>query len=148
LIVKVNMAALVLNLVAGVALIPPFGAWGAVAANVVAQAVALVLLALNEPLALQHRARNYLRLLRSLVIGCVCAGAALAAGVLIEGASSLLALVAACLVGGTLYVAGIRRSNTGLKPDERDALAAALGTRVRPYVAGLLAPITTRPADL
>ena len=147
LIVRVNTAALVLNLVAGVALIPPFGAWGAVAANVVAQAVALVLLALNEPLALQLRSRIYLKLLRSFVIGSVCAAAALAAGVLVEGFSSLLALVAACMVGGALYVIGIRRSNTGLTPDERDVLAAALGARVRPYLAGLLGPITTRAAE-
>ena len=126
LIVRVNAAALVLNLVAGVALIPPFGAWGAVAANVVAQAIALVLLALNEPLALQLRARVYLKLLRSFVIGSVCSGAALAAGVLVERISSPLALVAACVVGGALYVIGIRRSNTGLTSEERDLLAGAL----------------------
>jgi O-antigen/teichoic acid export membrane protein len=147
LIVRVNVAALVLNLVAGVALIPPFGAWGAVAANVLGQAVALVLLALNEPLALQLRARVYLILLRPFGIGSVCAAAALAAGVLVEGASSLLALVAACVVGGALYVTGIRRSNTGLTPDERDVLAAALGAQVQPYLAGLLRPITTRAAE-
>jgi O-antigen/teichoic acid export membrane protein len=147
LIVRVNTAALVLNLVAGVALIPPFGAWGAVAANVVAQTVALVLLALNEPLALQLRSRVYLKLLRSFVIGSVCTAAALAAGVLVEGFSSLLALVAACMVGSALYVIGIRRSNTGLTPDERDVVAAALGARVRPYLAGLLGPITTRAAE-
>jgi O-antigen/teichoic acid export membrane protein len=147
LIVRVNTAALVLNLVAGVALIPPFGAWGAVAANVLAQAIGLVLLALNEPLALQLRARVYFRLLRSFVIGSVCAAAALAAGVFVEGASSLLALAAACVVGGALYVTGIRRSNTGLTPDERDVLAAALGDQVQPYLAGLLRPITTRAAE-
>jgi O-antigen/teichoic acid export membrane protein len=147
LIVTANMAALVLNLIAGVALIPPFGAWGAVAANVLAQGAGLVLLALNEPLALQLRARVYFTLLRSFVIGSVCAAAALAVGVLVERVSSLLGLVTACLVGGALYVTGIRRSNTGLTPDERDVLAAALGARVRPYLARLLRPITTRAAE-
>jgi hypothetical protein len=88
-----------------------------------------------------------LKLLRSFVIGSVCAAAALAAGVLVEGFSSLLALVAACMVGGGLYVIGIRRSNTGLTPDERDVLAGALGARVRPYLDGLLGPITTRAAE-
>jgi O-antigen/teichoic acid export membrane protein len=144
LIVRVNTAALLLNLVAGVALIPPFGAWGAVAANVVAQAVALLLLALNEPLAVQLRSRVYLKLLRSFLVGSLCMAAALAAGALVEDVSSVLALVATCLVGGALYVIGIRRSNTGLTPDERDVLAAALGARARPYLVGLLGPITTR----
>jgi hypothetical protein len=141
------MTALALNVVAGVALIPPFGAWGAVAVNVVAQAVALVLFALNEPLALQLRSRVYLKLLRSFVIGSLCAAAALAAGVLVEGVSPLLALVTASTVGSALYVIGIRRSNTGLTPDERDVLAAALGARMRPYLVGLLGPITIRASE-
>ena len=147
LIVKVNTAALFLNVVTGVSLIPPFGAWGAVAANVLAQVGAIALLALNEPVAMQFRSRAYARLLRSFVVGCACGVVALITGAVVDGFSSQLAPLAACIVGAGLYVVGIRHLRTGLTREEGDVLAGALGARARPYLGGLLRPITTRIAE-
>jgi O-antigen/teichoic acid export membrane protein len=147
LIVKVNTAALFLNVVAGVSLIPPFGAWGAVAANVLTQVVAIALLVLNEPLAMQFRSRAYARLLRSFVLGCASAVVALLAGGVVDWFFGFLAPLAACIVGSGIYVAGIRHLQAGLTHEERDLLANAFGARARPYLGGLLRPITTPIAE-
>jgi O-antigen/teichoic acid export membrane protein len=141
LIVRANMAALFLNLVTGVALIPPLGAWGAVAANIAAQVLALILLALNEPLAMQLRRRRFVTLLTSFF------AVALLAGALVDDFSRVLAPFIACVVGLGLFIVVTRLLKGGLTLEERDLLASALGPRARPYVGGLLRPITARPAE-
>ena len=55
---RATAAALVVDIVVAVVLIPPFGAWGAVVANVVGQLTVVVWLAATEPLARERRTRR------------------------------------------------------------------------------------------
>jgi O-antigen/teichoic acid export membrane protein len=142
LMLKASTVALVVNVGAALALIPPFGAWGAVVANVSAQLVVLVWLAATEPLAVRLGLPGMLRLYRSFLLGAAVGGAALGAGAALSGVSTVLATVTACAVGAGLFVFLVRLSRTGLTIEDRDALVNAVAARLRPHLTRLLGPIT------
>lgn len=143
LILKASAAALIVDVVIAVALIPRFGAWGAVAANVIGQLVALIWLAATEPLAMSRGLADLLRLYRPFLLGVAIGGIALGSGALLQPASAVLAAVGACLLGGVLYVLSVRLTRSGLTVQDRDALLGAMATSARPYLSRLLRPVTT-----
>ena len=142
LILKASTVALVVNVGVAVALIPPFGAWGAVVANVTAQLVVLVWLAATEPLAASLGLSGMLRLYRSFLLGVAVGGAALGAGAALNNVSAVLATVTASAVGAGLFIFLVRLSRTGLTIEDRDALINAVAVRLRPHLTRLLRPIT------
>ena len=142
LILKASVVALVVNVGVAVALIPPFGAWGAVVANVTAQLVVLVWLAATEPLAASLGLSGMLRLYRSFLLGVAVGGAALGAGAALNNVSAVLATVTASAVGAALFIFLVRLSRTGLTIEDRDALINAVAVRLRPHLSRLLRPIT------
>ena len=141
-ILKASTVALVVNVGVAVSLIPPFGAWGAVVANVTAQLVVLVWLAATEPLAASLGLSGMLRLYRSFLLGVAVGGAALGAGAALNGVSAALATVTASAVGAALFIFLVRLSRTGLTIEDRDALINAVAVRLRPHLDRLLRPIT------
>jgi O-antigen/teichoic acid export membrane protein len=146
LLLKVNAAALIVDVAIAVALIPLFGAWGAVVANVAGQLVGLIWLATTEPLATSRGLARLLLLYRPFLFGAGIGGAALVVGVLIQPFSVAFAAGGACIVGVTLYILGVRVTRSGLTIQDRDALLGAVGTSARPYFSQLLRPITTQSA--
>jgi hypothetical protein len=129
--------------VIAVALIPPFGAWGAVAANVFGQLVALVWLAATEPLAMTHGPRGLLRLYRPFLFGSAIGGTSLLVGAVVQASSTTLAAATVCALGGGLYLLAIRITRTGLTIQDRDALVGAMAKPIQPYLSRLLGPVTT-----
>jgi O-antigen/teichoic acid export membrane protein len=143
LIFKATGAALIVDLIVAVALIPPFGAWGAVAANVAGQPVALLWLALTEPLALAHGQMGLVRLYRPFLFGSVIGGASLLVGTLLQPSSPELAALTACALGAALYVVAIRTTGIGLTIQDRDALVGAMAKPIQPHLSRLLGAVTT-----
>lgn len=146
LILKTNSAALVVNVGMALALIPSFGAWGAVVANVFGQLVVLVVLAVAEPLAMTHGGRGLILLYRPFLLGVVIAGASLAAGDVLRSLSPALTPVAAFVVGALLYVVAVRLSGSGLTTQDHEALTGAVAPSLRPYLSRLLRPLTANSA--
>jgi O-antigen/teichoic acid export membrane protein len=143
LILKASAAALLVDVVIAVVLIPPYGAWGAVAANVAGQLVGLIWLAATEPLAMTYGLAGLLRLYRPFLFGVAIAGIALVIGAVLQPLSAALAAAVACGVGGGLYLLAVRVTRTGLTLQDRDALVGAMATSIRHYVSRLLQPVTT-----
>jgi O-antigen/teichoic acid export membrane protein len=143
LIFKATSAALIVDVIVAVALIPRFGAWGAVAANVAGQTVGLGWLAVTEPLAFAHGRRGLLRLYRPFLFGSVIGGASLLVGEALQSSSSGLAVATACAFGGCVYLLSVRLTRTGLTIEDRDALVGAMAKPMQPYLSRLLRPLTT-----
>jgi O-antigen/teichoic acid export membrane protein len=143
LMLKANAAGLIVDVAIAVALIPPFGAWGAVAANLAGQLVGLSVLVKTEPLAMGRGLAGTLLLYRPFVFGAVIGGVALGVGALVQPASPTLAAVGSCGVGSTFYVLCVRRTHSGLTIQDRDALVGAVASSAQPYFSRLLRPITT-----
>jgi O-antigen/teichoic acid export membrane protein len=143
LILKASTAGLLVDVTIAVTLIPPFGAWGAVVANVAGQLVALIWLAATEPLAITHGLTGLMRLYRPFLFGVAIAGIALVIGAVLQPSSAALAAAVASGVGGGLYLLAVRVTRTGLTLEDRDALVGAMSTSIRPYLSRLLQPVTT-----
>jgi len=143
LILKASSAGLLVDVAVAVALIPPFGAWGAVVANVSGQLVALIWLARTEPLAMTHGPAGLLRLYRPFLFGSAIGGASLLVGAALQASSTALAAVIACAIGGGLYLLAVRITRTGLTIQDRDALVGAMAKPIQPYLSRLLGPVTT-----
>jgi O-antigen/teichoic acid export membrane protein len=140
LLLRVNVVALSVNIGVALALIPPFGAWGAAAANASAMLVALGWLAATEPFAVN---RGLSLLYRPVIVGAATGGAALAVGALVHRWSTAAAPVVACTLGVAAFAMLVRRTRCGLARQDRDALLAVVGVRARPYFSRLLQPLTT-----
>jgi O-antigen/teichoic acid export membrane protein len=143
LILKASTAGLIVDVAVAVALIPPFGAWGAVAANVSGQLIALIWLAATEPLAMTHGPTGLLRLYRPFLFGSAIGGGSLLVGTVLQGSSTALAAASACAIGGGLYVLAVRITRTGLTIEDRDALVGAMAKPIQPHLSRLLGPVTT-----
>jgi O-antigen/teichoic acid export membrane protein len=144
LILRASVFALIVNVGVAVALIPAFGAWGAVVANAIGQVVVLAWLAVSEPLVAALGLGGMLRLYRSFLAGVVVACVALAAGAMTQSISAALAAAIAFAVGAGLYVVLVRILRGGLSVEDRDALLGAFSPRLRASASRLLAPITNR----
>lgn len=142
LIVKTTAFALVADVVVAVALIPTFGAWGAVVANVIGQLVSLVWLAAKEPQIVTGGFRRTVGLYRAFVLGSLIGAGALGAGALLESSSALGAPIIGGIAGGVLYVVSVHLSRSGLKIDDRDALIRAMPSAAQRHLSWLLRPVT------
>ena len=136
-------AALVVDVAIAVALIPQFGAWGAVAANVAGQMVGLILLAASEPLLTQRGLGSILRLYRAFLLGVVIGCAALGTGVALQSSSTFATTIVVGTLGGALYILAIRLTRSGLTIDDRNALVGVMARPAQAYLIQLLRPITT-----
>jgi O-antigen/teichoic acid export membrane protein len=143
LMLKASAIALAVDIAVAVMLIPPFGAWGAVAANVAGQLVGLTWLVATEPLAMSRGPAGLIRLNRAFLLGASAGGAALTIGAVLQSASTALAAGAACAAGMALYIVVVRLTRSGLTIEDRDALVGTIATRAQPYLSRLLWPITT-----
>jgi O-antigen/teichoic acid export membrane protein len=142
-IFKATAVALAVDLAVAVTLIPMFGAWGAVAANVLAQPVGIVWLAVTEPLAMTRGLRGLARIYRPFLFGIGASIVALGTGSVLEAASAILAPAGAFVAGGALFIAAVRLTRTGLTVQDVDALVGAVAKPIQPYLSWLLRPVTT-----
>ena len=123
-LLRANLVALVLDVAVAVALIPVWGAWGAVVANVVGAGSRLVLLMRREISLLRLPWRTVARESTPVGIGAIaCVVAWVGAGALPW--SPVAAAVAAAAVGVVVLVVLLRASGSGLT--EADAVAVARG---------------------
>jgi O-antigen/teichoic acid export membrane protein len=146
LILKAVSVSLLVDVALAVVLIPPFGAWGAVGANIAGQLVGLTWLAATEPVVIGQGVGNYVRLCRAFLIGTAVGAVALAVGTATRLMSNGLAVMSACLVGAALYVLAVHRTQSGLTYEDRNVLVGAMPIRVRPHFARLLRLITSPSA--
>ena len=146
LILRAYAAALLVDAGIAVALIPRFGAWAAVAANVVGQLAGILWLAVAEPLARRLGPKGLLRLYVPFILGITTGGVALSVGIMLQEVSAAVALFVVMTLGSAAYITSVRLSSSGLTVQDRDALLGALALRARPYVARLLHPVTTPDA--
>lgn len=140
---KANAVALLVDAAIAVALIPEFGAWGAVAAAVLGQLVALVWLVLAEPLVRMSPLREVLRLYRPFLAGLAVAAIVLPLGVELRHLSALLASLGAGSLGIVLYVLTIRITRSGLTAEDVDALVQAVAAPFQRWLSGLLRTVTS-----
>jgi O-antigen/teichoic acid export membrane protein len=139
---KATSAALLVNVVVAVSLIPAYGAWGAVVANVIAQTVALAFLALTEPAVRQCGIVGMTALYKTFFVGLVSAGFALTSGFVAARFSALLAVGIAGVTGAAAYPLLLRAVGSGLSVPDRDLFVRAVSTRLEPFVRSFLRPIT------
>jgi O-antigen/teichoic acid export membrane protein len=139
---RANVAALVVDLLLAVALIPLLGVWGAVIAAVGAQAVAVIWLAANEPFVVAARPNGLWSLYGAFVVGAGAAGTALILGRAMEPAGVAAAATAAALWGGLFFFVAIRLTGSGIR--DLEAFLPALPTPARRAFAALLQPLTAR----
>jgi O-antigen/teichoic acid export membrane protein len=141
---RANVAALVVDLLLAVALIPLLGVWGAVIAAVGAQAVAVIWLAANEPFVVAARPNGLWSLYGAFVVGAGAAGTALILGRAMEPAGVAAAATAAALWGGLFFFVAIRLTGSGMSQRDLEAFLPALPTPARRAFAALLQPLTAR----
>jgi O-antigen/teichoic acid export membrane protein len=142
LILRANVAALVVNVVVAIALIPAFGAWGAVAANVAGQLVAIFALALSEPLIRDRRLAVLIRAYLPFLVSVVILAIVLPPCAFLRQWSELSAAIVACVFASSAYVIALRLSKSGLTTGDRDALIGSVSQRARSRVVRLLKPVT------
>jgi O-antigen/teichoic acid export membrane protein len=142
LVLKASTVALVVNVGIAIALIPPFGAWGAVVANVSAQLVVLLWLAATEPLAVGLGPAGMLMLWRPFLVGVAVGCVALGVGAALDDVSAVLATIAAWAVGAGMFIFLVWLTRSGLRIEDRDALVNAVSVRLRPHLTRLLRPVT------
>jgi O-antigen/teichoic acid export membrane protein len=139
---KATAVALFVNVIVAVALIPQYGAWGAVVANVVGQAVAIGSLAAVEPAFRNCGVLGVLDLYRSFFTGLVSAGLAILAGVAVGRFSSAAAMVVAGGTGAATYPLFLRATRSGLTIHDRDVFVRAVPPRLEVVMSRMLRPIT------
>jgi O-antigen/teichoic acid export membrane protein len=141
-ILTANSAALAVNVVVAIALIPRFGAWGAVAANVTGQLVAILALARSEPLIRDRSLATLIRAYRPFLLSLGVIAVVLPVCALLLQWSGVIAAIAACGLASSAYIVALRLSNSGLTVGDRDALIGSVSEQARPHVVRLLKPVT------
>jgi O-antigen/teichoic acid export membrane protein len=139
---KATSTALVVDVAIAVALIPRFGAWGAVVANIIGQLIVITWLVAAEPLARSLGLSAVLRLYRPFLVGLAAAGAALSVGLASHSWSASLTPVLVFCVGGGVYVFGIRLCRSGLTTEDRNAFVGAMAAPLQSVLSRLLQPVT------
>lgn len=133
----INIAVLVVNIGAGLALIPLIGVWGATACCAAGMLVRAALLIYGEARAIGVTNRVLNRAVGGMWAGLVCC--ALVWGVvrsLDVPALPLAALSVAC--GAVLYLAALRLGRVGLEGADVAAISRGLPARIRPAAVPLL----------
>lgn len=140
---KATTAALVVDVAVALALIPSFGAWGAVAANVAGQFVVLIWLASREPHVRERGWSGLFTLYLPFSLGVMTAAGAISAGLLVRHWSGPIAVATAALFGAVLFPLTLRMASSGLNVADRDALLGAMSPRLQVHLRRLLRPITS-----
>ena len=144
---KAYSVALAVDIAIAIALIPQFGAWGAVTAAAAGQLIAIGWLAAAEPFLRDRGALEIIRLQRAFLVGLTAAGVAFGVGLVLQRWSPAIAALAAFCLGTILYAVGLRVSGSGLHARDRDALLGAMPSPIRSSAALLLRPLTARRAQ-
>lgn len=146
---RATSVALVVDVVLAVTLIPLWGAWGAVVANIGGSLTSLLIMTRSELRGLDITVRTALRDVLPCLLGAALAGVLmLGAGVGIGDGGAALeagdAWMRAALAGGVgslLYVTVVRLSRSGLTVGDAGAITRALPVRAQPvgrFLLGLL----------
>ena len=141
LLLRINCAALVVDVALAFAAIPFIGLWGAVAANAAGQLTLLILLARSECRAWSIRATEYVRALAAFLSAAVGTGLT----VLVFSASEWyppLATTAAVAASGLVVLVGTRLSGGRVPVDDVRPALDVLPRRIARVVALLLRPVT------
>jgi len=136
-------AALIVDLFLAVALIPVFGVWGAVVANVAGSAVQLGLLLRGELVVLSLSWRTAARDVLPVAVGiaaCLTSWALASAVTSLPLAEALLA----ALLGLIMLITGLRVSRSGLSAADAAALSSNLPSPLTELVSGPLRWVTAR----
>lgn len=133
LLLNAHALALVANVIIALALIEPFGVWGAVVANAAGQTVALLMLVHHELKAQGLRLRVFLVATRLWWISCLSGTAAIGLGWLIatHATNEWSALVAAPAIGAVLLVAGGRWTRSGILVSDQAPLINGVPGKLR-----------------
>jgi peptidoglycan biosynthesis protein MviN/MurJ (putative lipid II flippase) len=138
-LLRVNVAALVINVIAGIVLIFAFGVWGAVLANVVGQLAAVLLLAFGELRIQRLTWWAYLGTIRIWLISLVTGGLAiLATSWLVADRSQIAACIVSGLVGLALVVVLGRVFSAGLNDADARAMVEASPRRAQPAIRAVM----------
>lgn len=123
-----NAWALAANLALALALIGPFGVWGAVIANAVGQSVSIVVLARHELRTQAMALRTFLAGVRLWPLSCLAGLAAIGATSWASGHLPVpwLEILLGPLVGAVLLVGIARASRSGILADDRLSLLGAI----------------------
>lgn len=141
-LVRANAAALFVDVVVAVALIPRYGAWGAVIANVAGQLVAILALARSEPLIRERSLALLIRAYRPFLIAIGTVAILLPTCAILREWSEVIAAMVAFSLGSITYIFVLRLSNSGLTEGDRDVLVGSVSLRARSNVLRLLKPVT------
>ena len=142
-LLRANLVALVLDIAVAIALIPVWGAWGAVVANVVGATTRLMLLMRREITLLGLPWRTVARESAPVGLGAIaCVIAWFTAGALPW--SPVAAAAAAAVLGVLVLVVVLRSSGTGLTEDDAVAVARGAPAPLRTPSASLLRLLTHR----
>jgi O-antigen/teichoic acid export membrane protein len=146
-ILLANVAALVVDLVLAVALIPPLGVWGAVIANASGVLTSLTILSTRELRSLEIPAWTALRDALPAVLGSVVAVTLYAAASSLPG-PALARAIGTAVVGAALYLGLVRLCRTGLSVGDAGAVLRVVPRRVHaPARLGVSLLSATRPTD-
>ncbi|GAB2776952.1 hypothetical protein GCM10027039_42750 [Terrabacter koreensis] len=143
---KATSVALVVDVGLAVALIPPMGIWGAVAANIAGSLTSLLLLARSELRGLGISARQALRDALPCFIGAALAGLLMLATDVVAGNAWVLA-VAAAGMGALLYGVLLRVTHSGLTAADSEAVTRGIPGPARRVGPLLLGWLTARPEE-
>lgn len=138
-----HTAALGVNLLAALVLIPTFGMWGAVIANAAAALTQLGVLLVSEQRDLQMSLVSLVTNMLPVFIGAVACSAGWAASRALSTHAIGEATVAA-LVAVLLLFLGLRAMNSGLDSGDASAILRVSPLRLQPLVGVLLSVITRR----
>lgn len=134
LLLNAHALALAANVVIALALIKPFGVWGAVVANAVGQGVALLVLVRHELKAQRIELRTFLVATQLWWLSCLTGTAAVGLGWLLASHAATgewSSLVAAPVMGAVLLVAGGRWTRSGILASDRDPLINGVPRKLR-----------------
>lgn len=129
-ILKIEVVSLLVNVVAAVALIPPFGAWGAVASGAIAIMVRTALLSVGEARHLAVGGREALRSTATLIVSAGIAVIAWLSANSLGGPAVVTSLLLG-LVGTLLLVTVVRALRIGIDSSDRDAIARTAPPQIR-----------------
>ncbi|WP_325453211.1 lipopolysaccharide biosynthesis protein [Humibacter sp.] len=141
LVLRTNLVALGTDAVLAFGLIPPFGLWGAIAANAGAQLVSVIVLAAIEARQSNLGVAGLVRCFLPFAVGVAAMGLSVGSGVAARSAGGATAgVVCSVLVGALAFTVGLRLTREGLQESDRAAIDRALS--------GPLRRLAKRPLDL
>lgn len=139
---RIDLTALGINLLAAVLLIPTFGAWGAVLASALGTCVRCTLLLLGESLHLAVSRRASLKSVAPVLVSVLVAITVWTATTPLTHAAVVRGLVAAGL-GALAFFLLLRLLRIGISAQDRTALANVAPAQLRPAARAVLGLVAT-----